>query len=160
MTRLTSLDFNSFQNALTKDFNKLTPYAVGFDRVIDDLFRYANHQSNSTGYPPYNIVKHGEHDEFIQIEMALAGVKLADLDIETAEGVLTITHTPPKFDEDNFAGTFVHRGIAQRGFSRKWTLADDIKVKGAQFKDGMLYINLERIIPEEKKPLKIEIKNS
>ena len=160
MTRLTSLDFNSFKDVLSKDFNKLTPYAVGFDRVFDDMFRYVDHQSSSTGYPPYNIVKHGENDEFIQIEMALAGVKQQDLDIETADGVLTITHNPPKFDENNFAGTFVHRGIAQRGFTRKWTLADDIKVEGAQFKDGMLYINLERIIPEEKKPIKIEIKNT
>ena len=67
MTRLTSLDIN-----------KLTPYAVGFDSVFDNLFNYMDHQASSTGYPPYNIVKDGNN---FQIEIALAGVKLADLDI-------------------------------------------------------------------------------
>ena len=149
MTRLTSLDFN-----------KLTPYAVGFDRIIDDMFRYSNHQATNSGYPPYNIIKHGTNGETIQIEMALAGVKQEDLDIEIAEGVLTISYDPPEFDEENFQGEFIHKGIAQRKFLRKFTLADDIVVQGAQFKDGMLYMNLERIIPEEKKPRKIAIKNT
>ena len=159
MTRLTSLDFNSYKEALSKDFNKLTPYAVGFDRIIDDMFRYANSpgQSANTGYPPYNIVKLGDLGEHIQIEMALAGVQQEDLDIEVADGELTISSRPPEFDEKNFPGEIVHRGIAQRAFTRKFTLADDIVVQGAQFKNGMLYVNLERIIPEEKKPRKIEI---
>jgi molecular chaperone IbpA len=141
MTRLTSLDIN-----------KLTPYAVGFDRVFDDMFRYVEHNQNSTGYPPYNIVK---DNNLFQIEMALAGVKLADLDIEVAEGVLTISHDPQVED----AGTrkFMHRGIAQRKFKRNFTLADDVVVNGAKLENGMLYIALERIIPEEKQPRKIAI---
>lgn len=142
MTRLTTLDFN-----------KLTPYAVGFDRIIDDMFRYVDHQTTSTGYPPYNIVR---NDNQFQIEMALAGVQEKDLDIEVAEGVLTVAHEPAEIDDESI-GEFVHRGIAQRKFKRNFTLSDDIVVKGAKFENGMLYINLERVIPEEKKPRKIAI---
>lgn len=140
MTRLTSLDIN-----------KLTPYAVGFDRVFDNMARYMEHQTNSTGYPPYNIVKDGNN---FQIEIALAGVKLADLDIETADGVMTISHEP---DVDEDTSRFVHRGIAQRKFKRSFTLAEDVVVNGARLENGMLYISLERIIPEEKQPRKIAI---
>ena len=147
MTRLTTLDFN-----------KLTPYAVGFDKVIDDMFRYANHQASSNGYPPYNIIK---NDNEFQIAIALAGVKQEDLDINVAEGVLNVSHNPPEIDEEkqNFPGSYVHRGIAQRKFSRNFTLSDDVVVQSAKFENGMLCISLERIIPEEKKPRKITIKS-
>lgn len=141
MTRLTSLDIN-----------KLTPYAVGFDTVFHNMQRYIENNQNSTGYPPYNIVKDGNN---FQIEIALAGVKLADLDIETAEGIMTITHNPHVDNED--ANRFVHRGIAQRKFQRSFTLAEDVVVNGAKLENGMLYIALERIIPEEKQPRKIAI---
>lgn len=141
MTRLTSLDIN-----------KLTPYAVGFDTVFHNMQRYIENNQNSTGYPPYNIVKDGNN---FQIEIALAGVKLADLDIETAEGVMTITHNPEVDYKDE--SRFVHRGIAQRKFQRSFTLAEDVVVNGAKLENGMLYIALERIIPEEKQPRKIAI---
>jgi len=141
MTRLTTLDIN-----------KLTPYAVGFDRIFDNMHRYLEHQASSTGYPPYNIVKDGNH---FQIEIALAGVKLEDLDIEVAEGVLTISHDPQT--EESTEQHFIHRGIAARKFKRNFTLADDVVVNGARLENGMLYISLERIIPEEKKPRKIAI---
>ena len=75
----------------TLDINKLTPYAVGFDRVFDDMFKYVQHNANSTGYPPYNIVRDG--DKF-QIEIALAGIAKEDLEITVAESVLTIEHNP------------------------------------------------------------------
>jgi len=140
MTRLTSLDIN-----------KLTPYAVGFDTVFHNMQRYIENNQNSTGYPPYNIVKDGNN---FQIEIALAGVKLADLDIETADGIMTISHEP-NVEED--ASRFVHRGIAQRKFKRSFTLAEDVVVIGAKLENGMLYISLERIIPEEKQPRKIAI---
>ncbi len=143
MTRLTSLDIN-----------KLTPYAVGFDRVFDNMARYMEHQSQSTGYPPYNIVKDGNN---FQIEIALAGVKLADLDIEVAEGVMTISHDPQLDEQDT--NRFVHRGISKRKFKRSFTLAEDVVVNGAKLENGMLYIALERIIPEEKKPRKIAIEH-
>ena len=141
MTRLTSLDIN-----------KLTPYAVGFDQVFHNMQRYIENNQNSTGYPPYNIVKDGNN---FQIEIALAGVKLADLDIETSDGIMTISHEPQI--EGGDTSRFVHRGIAQRKFKRSFTLAEDVVVNGAKLENGMLYIALERIIPEEKKPRKIAI---
>ena len=143
MTRLTSLDIN-----------KLTPYAVGFDSVFDNLFNYMDHQASSTGYPPYNIVKNG--DKF-QIEIALAGVKMEDLDIEVAENVMTISHNPEDVEDEKY-GEILHGGISRRKFTRKFTLNDDIVVQDAKLDNGMLYIELERIVPEEKKPRKITIK--
>ena len=136
----------------TIDLNKLTPHSVGLERMFNDMFKYTEHPQNA-GYPPYNIVQ--ENNRF-QIEMALAGVRLADVDIEVADGELTITHDPVEV-EPNESVRWVHRGIAQRKFKRSFTLADDVVVEGARMENGMLYIELERIIPEEKKPRKIEI---
>lgn len=137
----------------TIDLNKLTPYAVGFDKIFDDMFRYVDHASNSTGYPPYNIRK---QDNLFQIEIALAGVKLEDVSIVTENGRLTIEHTPAKDELDTVQ--WIHKGISQRKFKRHFTLADDVVVNGASMENGMLYIELERIVPEEKKPRNIEIK--
>lgn len=139
MTRLTTLDIN-----------KLAQHAVGFDRVFDNIFNYVEHQNN-TGFPPYNI---RQMDNKFQIELALAGVEQSDLDIETSDGVLTIEHNPVEVEE---VGTLLHRGVAVRRFKRQFTLADDVVVCGARMKNGMLYIELERIIPEAKQPKKIAI---
>lgn len=141
MTRLTTLDLN-----------KLTPYAVGFDKIFDDMFRYVDATKNSTGYPPYNIRK---NENKFQIEIALAGVRKEDLDITTENGQLAIEHNPAEVEED--AIEWIHRGIAQRKFRRIWTLADDVVVNGATMENGMLYIELERIVPEEKQPKTINI---
>lgn len=140
MTRLT-----------TFDINRLTPHSVGFDKLFDDMFRYVEHSSN-TGYPPYNII---QQEENFQIEMAVAGVRMEDIDIEVANGVLSISHTPAEVEDAKW--TYVHKGVAQRSFKRNFTLADDVVVNGARMENGMLYIELERIIPDEKKPRKIEI---
>lgn len=137
----------------TIDLNKLTPYAVGFDKVFDDMFRYVDHTTNSTGYPPYNIRK---DDNKFQIEIALAGVQIDDVSITTENGRLTIEHNPQEVEDESVK--WLHKGIAQRKFKRHFTLADDVVVNGAQMENGMLYIELERIIPEEKKPKTIEIK--
>jgi len=139
----------------TLDINKLTPYAVGFDRVFDDMFRYIEHNTNSTGYPPYNIIKDGEK---FQIEIALAGVDKKDLEITVAEGVLTVEHKAPGEQDLGNSWDWIHKGIAQRNFKRNFTLNDDIVVQGSRMENGMLYIELERIIPEEKKPKTIAIK--
>mgnify|MGYP000001366527 FL=1 len=136
----------------TLDLNKITPYAVGFDRIISDMFQYAENNVASTGYPPYNIRKEG--DKF-QIEIALAGVTKEDLDITAEGGKLTISHDP---EETSVDVEWLHKGIAQRKFKRVWTLADDVVVNGAQMENGMLYIELERIVPEEKKARSIKIK--
>ena len=139
----------------TLDINKLTPYAVGFDRVFDDMFRYIEHNTNSTGYPPYNIIKDGEK---FQIEIALAGVDKKDLEITVAEGVLTVEHKATGEQDLGNSWDWMHKGIAQRNFKRNFTLNDDIVVQGSRMENGMLYIELERIIPEEKKPKTIAIK--
>ncbi len=144
MTRLTTLDIN-----------KLTPYAVGFDKVFEDMFRYIDHNTSSTGYPPYNIIKDGEK---FQIEIALAGVAKEDLTMTVAEGVLTIEHNPKDGEVDGTSWQWLHKCIAQRSFKRNFTLSDDVVVQGSRMENGMLYIELERIIPEEKKPKTIEIK--
>ena len=139
----------------TLDINKLTPYAVGFDRVFDDMFKYIEHNTSSTGYPPYNIIRDGEK---FQIEIALAGVDKKDLEITVAEGVLTVEHKPAGEQDLGNSWDWIHKGIAQRNFKRNFTLSDDIVVQGSRMENGMLYIDLERIIPEEKKPKTIAIK--
>ena len=138
----------------TLDLNKLTPYAVGFDRVFDDMFRYIEHNTNSTGYPPYNIVRDG--DKF-QIEIALAGIAKGDLEITVADGVLTIEHNPEGEVEPK-GWQWLHKGVSQRKFKRNFTLSDDVVVNGSRMENGMLFVELERIVPEEKKPRTIEIK--
>jgi molecular chaperone IbpA len=142
-------------NALTllDNFNKLTPYAVGFDRVFDNLNRYVDNNMTSTGFPPYNIRKEGDYNYVI--EMALAGFAREDLEIEVADGVLTIRSVKEKSDDDV---SNIYRGISYRKFVRKFTIADDIVVNGAKMENGMLSVDLERIVPEEKKPRLIEVK--
>ena len=137
----------------TLDLQKIAPYAVGFDRIISDMFQYADNNVASTGYPPYNIRKEG--DKF-QIEIALAGVTKEDLQINLDDGQLTISHDPEETQWEKDV-EYLHRGIAQRKFKRTWTLSDDVIVKGAQMENGMLYVELERIVPDEKKPRTIKI---
>jgi len=151
MTNLSTL-----RNALQAfDYNHMTPYAVGSDRTFDRLFDYVTHQAESTGYPPYNIQK--TEDYKFEIEMALAGFDKKDIEIEVAEGVLTVKSLKDK-DTGATDDYTLYKGISQRNFTRKFTLADDIVVKGAELKNGMLTINLERIVPEEKKPQLITVK--
>ena len=139
--------------SLFDNFNQLTPYAVGFDRVFDNLTRYVDNNATSTGYPPYNIRKEGEYN--YAIEMALAGFAREDLEIEVADGVLTIRSVKEKSDDDV---SNIYRGISFRKFVRKFTIADDIVVNGAKMENGMLSVDLERIVPEERKPRLIEVK--
>ena len=139
--------------SLFDNFNQLTPYAVGFDRVFDNLSRYVDNNATSTGYPPYNIRKEGDYNYVI--EMALAGFAREDLEIEVADGVLTIRSVKEKSDDDV---SNIYRGISYRKFVRKFTIADDIVVNGAKMENGMLSVDLERIVPEEKKPRRIEVK--
>jgi molecular chaperone IbpA len=127
------------------------PWAIGFDNLLD-RFSAVESINSSSNYPPYNIIKHD--DEHWSIELAVAGFKRSELDVELAEGVLTVT---AKAEPSETEMEYVHRGLAKRAFTRKWTLADDVVVHAGSFVDGVLTINLERIIPEEKKPRKIEI---
>jgi molecular chaperone IbpA len=136
------------------DQNLLTPYAVGFDHTFNRLWDYASHQAESTGFPPYNIVKDSEDGYKYTIEMALAGYSKEDIDIDFAEGCLTIKSKK----QEDASEKMIWKGISNRSFVRKFTLADEVVVNGAELKDGMLKVELERIIPEEKMPKKIEIK--
>jgi len=142
-------------NALTlfDNFNKLTPYAVGFDRVFDTLNRYADNTVQSTGFPPYNIRKEGEYNYVI--EMALAGFSNKDIEVEITENTLYIRSTKEDVSETD---NEIYRGIAYRKFERKFTLADSVVVNGAKLENGMLTVDLEHVVPEEKKPRLITIK--
>ena len=141
------------RNTLTlhDNFHKFTPYAVGFDRMLDNLTRYVDNNSQSTGFPHYNIRKEG--DNYV-IEMALAGFTREDLEVEVADGVLSIRSVKDSGTDD----TSIYRGISFRKFVRKFTIADDIVVNSAKMENGMLSVDLERIVPEEKKPRLIEVK--
>ena len=138
--------------SLFDNFNQLTPYAVGFDRVFDQLNTYVTNNATSTGFPPYNIRKGGDYN--YTIEMALAGFSKDDIEIEVAEGLLAVRSVKENDENDSN----IYRGISYRKFNRKFTLADDIVVNDASLENGMLKIDLERIVPEEKKPRKITIK--
>ena len=141
-------------NALTfvDNFNKLTPYAVGFDRVFDTLNRYVDNNATSTGFPPYNIRKEGDYNHVI--EMALAGFGKKDIEIEVADNTLSIRSVKENTEDEDT----VYRGISYRKFERKFTLAEDIVVNGAKLENGMLQVYLERVVPEEKKPRLVTVK--
>jgi molecular chaperone IbpA len=146
---VTTKALNLFDNF---NVNQLTPYAVGFDRVFDRLVDYTNNNMNSTGFPPYNIRKVGDYG--YEIEMALAGFGKDDIEVEVANGVLTVRSVKENSDEPDV----LHRGISYRKFNRRFTLADDIVVSGAKLENGLLLVQLEQVIPEEKKPRLIDIK--
>ena len=134
-----------------QDLQKMMGFSVGFDSIFDRFFDMDT--TRDSGYPPYNIRKINEAQYVIEI--ALAGFSKDDIEIELTEGNLAVRSK--KEEETNGDDSFVHKGIAKRSFLRSWTLSDDIIVKGADLKDGMLIINLEKVIPDEKKPRLIQI---
>ena len=137
-----------------QDLQKMMGFSVGFDSIFDRFFDMDT--TRDSGYPPYNIRKINEAQYVIEI--ALAGFSKEDIEVEVTEGNLAIRSKEEKeTDEDD---SFVHKGIAKRSFLRSFTLSDDIIVKGADLKDGMLIINLEKVIPDEKKPRLIQIGTS
>jgi len=126
-----------------------------FERMFDDDFFGVN--VPSVNYPPYNIVKTGENK--YNVEVALAGFSRDDINVEFADGMLTIKSKDKKESEDTDAnGNVIHKGISKRYFSKSFTIADDVEINGAELKDGLLKVSLERVIPESKKPKLIEIK--
>ena len=140
-------------NFTAGDLERFMGLTVGFDTMFDRLMNFSPTQQES-GYPPYNIRKVDDYNYVIEI--ALAGFSERDIEIEIAEGVLSVRS---KVDKDTDETEYVHRGIAKRSFARKFTLADDIIVKGAEFENGLLNITLERVVPDEKKPRIIPITN-
>ena len=139
--------------ALTLDPSRVRTYSIGFDRMFDRLFD--DTLQTTSNYPPYNIVKTGE-DKYA-IEIAVAGFSRDDIEIETKENILTIRSIEKK-EEVVDAIKYLHKGISNRAFKRSFTLSDDVVITGADLTNGMLYIEMERIIPEEKKPRLIAIK--
>ena len=133
------------------------PFSVGFDNLFDDFDRMLSFNSASINhYPPYNIRKINDTDYVI--ELAVAGFGKKDIEVKSVENTLTIKSKDKKeevLDEDE---NILHRGISQRSFTRSFTVAEDVVVKGADLKDGLLSVKLERIIPDEKKPKIIDIK--
>ena len=134
------------------------PITVGFD----DMFDHFEHMMDDSffgrsvaNFPPYNIVKTGENT--YDVELALAGFNKKDIEIEYKENVLTVKSKKQEETKDE-DGNIIHRGISKRMFSKSFTIASDVEVKGAELKDGLLKISMERIIPEHKKAKSIEIK--
>tara|TARA_B100000446_G_scaffold116580_1_gene108680 strand:- start:701 stop:1147 length:447 start_codon:yes stop_codon:yes gene_type:complete len=140
-------------------FNSLRPFSIGFDNMFDQFESLLSDGGLSTqsNYPPYNIRKAGK-DKYA-IELAVAGFNKDDVEVEYEDNLLTVkTKKVDKAVEKDMDGEIIHRGISQRSFSRSFTIADDIKVEGAEIKDGLLTINCEKIVPEQKKRKLIPIK--
>ena len=129
----------------------ISPFAVGFDRTFGTLELLANSRAKETNYPPYNIRKIS--DDQYTIELAVAGFEEKDIDVELAGENLVIKGNRSKEAENGL----LHQGLAARDFSKKFVLTDDMVIKGAALSNGMLYIGIERIIPEEKRPRKIKL---
>ena len=140
-------------------FNSLKPFSIGFDDMFDQFENMLGNggltmQSN---YPPYNIRKI-EKDNYA-IEVALAGFNKNDVEVEFEDNLLTVkTKQVNKSDENHEDSEIIHKGISQRQFARSFTIAEDVRVNGAELKDGLLTISCERIVPEYKKKKLIEIK--
>ena len=140
-------------------FNTLRPFSIGFDDMFDQFENMLGNgglamQSN---YPPYNIRKTGKDN--YAIEVALAGFNRNDVEVEFEDNLLTVrTKQVNKPNEKSVGGEIIHKGISQRQFARSFTIAEDVKINGAELKDGLLTIACERIVPEYKKKKLIEIK--
>ena len=125
---------------------------VGFDSLAPMLDQVASFDEQPDNYPPYNIERLTENE--YRITMAVAGFGKEDVKIEVKENTLSIRGEKKDADKDR---TFLHRGIASRAFERRFQLADHVEVRGADVKDGLLSVDLQREVPERLKPRMIEI---
>jgi molecular chaperone IbpA len=134
------------------DIPSVHKFAVGFDNVFDEILRLSAQQKDSN-YPPYNIVKHSDN-KFV-IELAVAGFKEGDITVTVDKNTLTIEGSQSVDLDTNVE--YLHRGISARNFTRTFTLADHVEVVDAVVTNGIMGITLERLVPEELQPKKIEI---
>ena len=134
-------------------FNQLRPLSVGFDDMFDHF--ESMFDVPTVNYPPYNLVKTG--DNKFNIEIALAGFNKKDINITSENGMLTIESKQEDKSKDK-DGEVLHKGISKRYFKKSFTIADDVEINGAELKDGMLRVSMEKIVPEAKKLKTIEIK--
>ena len=156
MSTLTKREYPSTGISLANFFPNLESWAVGFDRPMRLLDEMSNAlMGRNTSFPPYNIKQVG--DDRYQIEMAVAGFSKKELKIELANNQLTVEGSQES-SADSAEDNYLYKGIAARQFRQSFALEDHVKVLGSELKDGVLKIDLERQIPEEKKPRSIEIK--
>ncbi len=141
MTQLRNIDTNALA--------QLNRALVGFDRIFNDRF----FETRTNNYPPYNIVKYGENQ--YGIEVAVAGFNKSEITVQVDQDQLTVKGEKVKDGSDV---EYLHRGLAARDFEQTFTLAEYMEVRSAEVADGMLKINIERIVPEALKPRQIEIK--
>lgn len=134
------------------DFTPLYRSAIGFDRMANLLDNLSRAEQNQPSYPPYNIELTGE-DKY-RITMAVAGFDQAELTIEVNQNNLTVSANKAADDQQR---TYLHQGIAARSFERRFQLADHVQVKSANYENGLLHIDLQRVIPESMKPRTIPI---
>ena len=128
-------------------FNQLRPFSVGFDDMFDHFDSMVSMAPSN--YPPYNIVKTDNNN--YNVEIALAGFSKKDITVEVENGILTIESVKDKSDKDEDTLGVLHKGISKRYFKKQFTIAKDVKVNGAELKDGLLKVSMERIIPEAMK---------
>jgi molecular chaperone IbpA len=139
----------------TYDFSPIYRNFVGFDRMASMIDAAASQAAKTnTTYPPYNVARLSE--DAYRIELAVAGFTAGDIEIESHEGVLTVTGNQAPTAE-NDAAEYLHRGIAERGFERRFQLADHVRVASADLTNGLLIISLVREVPDALKPRKIAI---
>lgn len=137
----------------TIDLPSLHRHAVGFDRMFEELSRtFAN--SRSDNYPPHNVVQ--LDDTHFVVEVAVAGFKENEIDVELKDNILTVRGEKVK-SEDAVQPTYLHKGISARNFTRSFPLAENVEVRAANVENGILAVALELVVPEEKKAKKIAI---
>lgn len=137
-------------------FNKLRPVSVGFDSVFDHFESMFNESpSLHTNYPPYDILKTDEHSYVI--ELAVAGFSKKDIEVTVENGVLTV-ESDREGNAESSGEEIIHQGISKRYFKKSFSISDDVEIRGAELKDGLLRISMEKIIPESRKRKEISIK--
>ena len=137
-------------------WNSLRPFSVGFDSIFEEFDRLLESTERyNSNYPPYNIRKLSDND--YKIELALAGYSKGDIELELKDNTLTVRNKVKEKVINEDTNGIIHKGIATRQFERSFTISEDIKIKNAELKSGLLNIDLERIIPDEKKPRLIDI---
>jgi len=137
-------------------FNSLRPFSIGFDDMFDQFeSMLGNGGMIQSNYPPYNIRK-AEKDKYA-IEVAVAGFNKDDVEVEFEDNLLTVRTKKVNKTVKKDGDDIIHKGISQRSFSKSFTIADDVKINGAELKDGLLTINCEKIVPEQKKKKLIPI---
>ena len=122
---------------LAELFDKITTNSIGLDRTIQNFW-----ESTNASYPPFNIIQENNHES--TLEIALAGFKKKEVKVYTEHGKLVVEGKKEEKKENEY----VHRGMAQRSFKREWQLTDDIEIKGVVFEDGLLSVNVGKVVPE------------